>query len=194
MKEKNFTAVGRPSMCTPEVCDEIIERLSNGETLSQMCREPGMPKRTTVLKWRDKNPQFADRYARARRDQMETWSDEIIEISDNGTTDYITKVGRNGVEHEAVDQEHIQRSRLRVDTRKFLMAKIAPHLFGDRLAVEHTGGMIVKHELSDRERMRRMALFLMEDQAAGTVIEHDAGAMNEAGEVSYPTTHTEMDD
>ena len=182
MKEKNSKTVGRPTVCTPENCDEIIERLTNGETLSGICRDPKLPARTTILYYRNKNPAFADRYARARRDQMEKWEDEIIDISDDGTTDYITKIGQNGAEYQAVDQEHIQRSRLRVDTRKFLMAKIAPHVYGDHVEVKHGGDVTVQHEISDRERMRRMALFLLEDQELGTVIEHDAGAMNGSGE------------
>lgn len=59
--------------------------------------------------------------------------------------------------------------------------------------VEHLGAVTIQHELSDRERMRRMALFLLEDQGSGTVIEHD-GAMNGAGELSDLTAHSEMDD
>ena len=91
-KKANKAVIGRPSRMTPENCDEIIERLTNGETLSGICRDPRLPARTTILYYRNKNPAFADRYARARRDQMETWSDQIVDISDDGTTDYITKI------------------------------------------------------------------------------------------------------
>ena len=171
MMKQHSTKIGRPTLCTPENCDEIIERLTNGETLTGICRDKHLPARTTILLYRNKNPRFADRYARARRDQMDVWSDEIIDISDDGTTDYVIKKGRNGVEYEAVDQEHIQRSRLRVDTRKFLMAKIAPHVYGDHVEVKHSGDVTVQHEISDRECMRRMALFLLEDQAGGALIE-----------------------
>ncbi len=193
MQEKNSKTVGRPTTFSKEIAETICARMAEGESLRSICRDHYMPHRSSVYQWLRKNAAFADLYAQARERLVEHWADEIIDIADDGTTDYITKVGRNGQEYEAVDQEHIQRSRLRVDTRKFLMAKIAPHLFGDRLAVEHTGGMIVKHELSDRERMRRIALFLMEDQAAGTVIQHDVGAMSGAGELSDPTTHAEID-
>ena len=65
-----------------------------------------------------------------------------------------------------------------------------------RQSLEHTGhdsGPIVVKDIGAKERMRRMALFLLEDQGSGTVIEHD-GVMNGAGEVSHPTTHTEVDD
>jgi len=55
------------------------------------------------------------------------------------------------------------------------MSKLAPRKYGDRVEHEHLGEVTVTHELSDRERMRRMALFLLEDQESGTVIEQDVG-------------------
>jgi hypothetical protein len=166
---------------TELACDQIIERLETGETLSAICRDPAMPGRSTVLRHRDKNPAFGVRYADARLDQMDTWADQTIDIADDGTTDYIVKTGRNGVEYEAVDQEHIARSRLRVDTRMRLMAVIAPHTYGERQTVEHTGSVDHVVKLSDRERMRRFALFMLEDQAAGVTID---------GELAPPKAQT----
>ena len=194
MTDKNFKTVGRPTTFSKEIAETICARMAEGESLRSICRDHYMPHRSSVYQWLRKNAAFADLYTQARERLVEHWADEILDISDDGTTDYVTKVGRNGTEYEAVDQEHIQRSRLRVDTRKWLMSKLAPRKYGDRVEHEHLGEVTVTHELSDRERMRRMALFLMEDQAAGTVIEPDAGAINGAGEVSDPTTRTEMDD
>ena len=171
---------------------EICARIAAGESLTHVCKDPALPARHTVTKYlvsdAGEESGFRSRYAAARESLLDVYADDIIGIADDGTTDYIMKIGRNGHEYEAVDQEHIQRSRLRVDTRKWLMSKLAPRKYGDRVEHEHLGEVTVTHELSDRERMRRMALFLMEDQAAGTVIEHGAG------EVSDPTTHTETDD
>ena len=151
--------------------------MAEGESLRSICRDPEMPHRSTVHQWLSKNPEFAIQYALARELMVEHWADEILEIADDGTTDFVTKVGRNGAEYEAVDQEHIQRSRLRVDARKWLMSKLKPGVYGDHLDVEHSGVVVQQHELSDRERMRRMVLFLVEDKAAGTTIE---------GQVSEP--------
>jgi len=154
---------GRPPY-PPEIADKVIERLAAGETLVAICRDTDMPSTTTVQRWRDENPSFRAAFAQARHDQMDVWGDECVAIADDGTTDYITKVGRNGVEYEAVDQEHIQRSRLRVDTRLRLMAVIAPHAYGPKVEHDHTGVVAVQHELSDKERARRMALFLTENR------------------------------
>jgi hypothetical protein len=115
---------------------------------------------------------------------MMTWADEIVFISDDSTLDYVTKVGRNGREYEAPDHEHIARSRLRVDTRKFLMARVAPALYGDKLTHDHQhqGEVTHKIEMSGRERARRWALFMLEDQAAdassGQVIEGEVSNLD----------------
>ncbi len=168
---------GRPSTFTVEMADRICERISSGRTLNQVCRDPDIPAASTIRAWRRKNPAFDSQYAAAREDLYAHWAAEIVDIADDGTTDYITKIGRNGREYQAVDQEHIQRSRLRVDTRRWLLSKLVPATYGDHVELEVGGSVTVQHELSDRERMRRMALFLLEDQAAGGLIEGQAEAI-----------------
>ncbi len=157
------------------MADLICGRMAEGETLRQICRDPAMPARATVYRWLSKNSGFRDQYAQARELLVEAWADEILDIADDGTTDYVTKVGRNGAEYEAVDQEHIQRSRLRVDTRRWLLSKLKPGQYGDHMEVEHTGAVDHRHHISDREKMRRMALFLLQDSPpAGTIIDGEA--------------------
>ena len=67
---------------------------------------------------------------------MEAWADEITEISDDGTNDWMT-IQRGGEAVEVENKEVLNRSRLRVDTRKWLMSKIAPKKYAERIA--HTG-------------------------------------------------------
>ena len=132
------------------------------------------------------NPAFAANYAQAREGMYQHWAEEILEISDDGTTDYVTKVGRNGHEYEAVDQEHIQRSRLRVDSRKWLLSKLVPSKYGDKVAHEHDGEVTHKVDItgmSEREKMRRFALFMLEDQQAnGATVEGQAVAVPPASQ------------
>jgi hypothetical protein len=66
---------------------------------------------------------------------MEVWSEEIIEIADDAASDKFTDANGN----ERVDNEHINRSRLRVDTRKWLMSKLAPKKYGDKVDLRHAG-------------------------------------------------------
>ncbi len=54
------------------------------------------------------------------------------------------------------------------------MSKLRPEEYGDHVEVQHSGAVTVHHDLSDRERMRRMALFLLEDRGAGALIDGTA--------------------
>ena len=132
--------MGRPSEFTEEMAAGICERLSEGESLRQICRGKGMPAKSTVLRWLTDRPQFQDQYARARDAQADHFGDEILEIADDGSNDtYVTK---DGV--ELVNHDHIARSRLRVDSRKWLMSKLAPKKYGDKLDLEHSGAVKIE--------------------------------------------------
>lgn len=163
--------IGRPSTYNLATTSIICERIAGGETLTKVCRTPGMPTKQTVHRWRMKYPAFNVQYTQARVTQMESFADEILEIADDSTADTVTKITPQGREYEAVDHEAIQRDRLRVDTRKFLMSKVAHHIYGDRVQHEHSGEVVQRVELADRERMRLFATFLLEDKAAGVTIE-----------------------
>jgi hypothetical protein len=164
---------GRPPMIlTQSIKDAILLRTAQGESMRALGRDPALPSRDRMLKELVEDSRFAAQYAQAREAMYAGWADEILEIADDGTTDYITKVGRHGHEYEAVDQEHIQRSRLRVDSRKWLLSKLLPKTFGDRVEHEHGGEVAHRVDisgLSEREKMRRMALFMLEDQRAQAI-------------------------
>lgn len=136
-----------------------------------------MPARATVYRWLKQNSGFRDQYAQARELLVEHWADEIIDIADDGTTDYVIKTGRNGTEYEAVDQEHIQRSRLRVDTRRWLLSKLNPGQYGDHMEVQHTGQVDHRHNITDEEKVRRLALFLLDAKPGSTIIDGDASPL-----------------
>ena len=76
-------------------------------------------------------------YARAKELQAEYLLGESVEIADDGTNDWMERQRQDG--SVAVDHEHIQRSKLRVDTRKWAMSKMAPKKYGERVAMEHSG-------------------------------------------------------
>jgi hypothetical protein len=119
----------------------VCELIASGMTLRQACREENMPTHKTVLDWVQKDPAFANQYARARDLLLEHWAEEIVEIADDGSRD--TKVvGEDG--REVADTEWINRSRLRVDARKWLLSKLKPGTYGDKLDVEHKGNVTVE--------------------------------------------------
>ena len=88
-----------------------------------------MPASSTIFKWLSQQEKFAEQYAYARASQMEAMAEEIIDIADDGRNDsYETEDGE-----ERTNTDVIQRSRLRVDTRKWLMSKLAPKKYGDKV-------------------------------------------------------------
>jgi hypothetical protein len=130
---------GRPSDYSAQIAEIICSRIGDGESLRHICTSPGIPGKSSIMRWLEANPEFRDQYARARELQAEHWAEEIIEIADDSRNDFIEKEGRDGSTYEAVDGEHINRSRLRVDTRKWLMARLAPKKYGDRVTNELIG-------------------------------------------------------
>lgn len=120
---------GRPTVMTLEVKDTIIRRVTTGEGITRMCREdPALPNQGTVYEHLAKDRVFAERYARAKEAQMDAMAEEIMDIADDGSNDTYTDA--EGFDH--VNYDHIQRSKLRVDTRKWLMAKLAPKKYGEK--------------------------------------------------------------
>ncbi len=130
--------MGRKVLYSAEIADRILERMAAGETLRSICRDEGMPSAPTVRYWvvQDQPTGFAERYARAREHQMEAWSDEIVAISDDTAQDTHTTTYGDGTERTSPNTEWISRARLRVDSRKWLMSKLAPKKYGDRLEVD----------------------------------------------------------
>lgn len=100
-----------------------------------------MPDRSTVFRWLNTPSleRFCDQYARAREAQADRFAEEILQIADDGKND--TYVDENGVKR--VDQDNVNRSKLRVDARKWLASKLAPKKYGDKQQVEMSGSLDV---------------------------------------------------
>ena len=110
------------------IVDELCARMAQGETLPQICRDAHMPNRQTVYAWAHTRPEFLAKFNEARERLCDFWADEIVAISDDATNDWVQR------EHGVVlDAEHIQRSRLRVDSRKWLLSKLAHGKYGASL-------------------------------------------------------------
>lgn len=128
--------VGRPSKKNAEVCKEIADRLSRGEPLAQICRDAWMPHDSTVRDWMDADPDFSRAIAHARELGFDVIAGDCLKIADDGTNDYMEKLVADGVIAPSLNSEHIQRSRLRVETRLKLLAKWDPKRYGERQQVD----------------------------------------------------------
>lgn len=93
-----------------------------------------MPAYMTVLHWRTRREEFGKAYARAREDQADTLSDEILTVvRQDVPTDEFGKV----------DNGAVQAKRLLVDSLKWRAAKLGPKVYGDKQTVEHQGGLTI---------------------------------------------------
>lgn len=126
---------GRPSTYTDEVAEAICGRLAAGESLNGICQDDDMPPESTVRSWAlDDREGFFAKYTRARTIQAHKMFDETLAIADDGRNDtYETDSG------EHTNHEVIQRSRLRVDTRKWYLSKVLPKVYGEKVRHEHGG-------------------------------------------------------
>jgi hypothetical protein len=119
------------------VFDDICERLAEGQTLREICRRPGMPSHPTVLRWvTDNHEGCAQQYARARDLGYEIMADEILEIADDGTNDWMERQQRNGSIETVTNKDHLERSRQRIDARRWLLSKALPKKYGDKQTID----------------------------------------------------------
>lgn len=131
--EKN--PVGRPSSYNPEIAAEICAELALGKSLRKVCLPEDRPSVATIFIWFGKHPEFVEQYEKAKAECADFLAEEIIEIADDGTNDYMESIDAEtgGVIGYKINGEHVQRSRLRVDARKWIAAKLKPKKYGDRV-------------------------------------------------------------
>lgn len=126
---QNPPKMGRPSEFSDEVFAEICERMAGGGTLRKICQDPEMPARETVIRWVRNDDGRRKLYDLARQAQADWYADEIVELSRDRSNDTFTDAeGRRSANHAAV-----ARDKLICDNLKFLMAKLHPGRYGDRL-------------------------------------------------------------
>lgn len=146
---------GTPSKFTEELFQKIVERIADGEPLRQICRDEGMPTYRTFYNWIDEDNKLlqsddekvkgsslmlASRFARARDDGHDAIANECLEIADDGSNDWMEKKDKDGENIGwQLNGEHVQRSKLRIETRLKLLAKWNPKKYGEKVEVSGSG-------------------------------------------------------
>jgi hypothetical protein len=131
---------GRPTDYTPELADSICERLATGESMRSVSRDPDMPAMCTLFKWLRVHESFAEQYTRAKEESADALVEDMLDIADDGTNDWIEECDDEGAKAAyKLNGEHVQRSRLRVDTRKWAASKLKPKKYGEKVDLNHGG-------------------------------------------------------
>lgn len=130
---------GRPSKYTNKLADKICQMIAQGQSVRSICAKKDMISMQTFFRWLRENDKFREQYARACEERSYMHAEDIIEIADNATNDYMEKLEGDGY---IFNSENVQRSRLRIDTRKWLMSKLNPKVYGDKLDMTTNGNDI----------------------------------------------------
>jgi hypothetical protein len=128
---------GRPSAYTEEIAERILEGLAQAITLLEICDDEGMPTPRTVHSWVAQNREgFSARYHEARAAGCQILENEILLIAEDGRNDWLLCRHEAGAPQRPLevmfDHEHVQRSRLRIEARQWLLSKIMPRNYGRR--------------------------------------------------------------
>lgn len=135
--EEEKKPVGRPSLYSQELADKICAELAEGVSLRGVCMKDDMPSLPTIFSWMRTNEEFLKQYARAKQESADAMAEEIIDITDDALED-----AKNGSEHKGINAV-VQAHRLKVDTRKWLMSKMKPKKYGEKVDVT-SGGETIK--------------------------------------------------
>lgn len=119
--------MGRPSLYSEEMAASICDRIACGDSLASICREEGMPDYKTVIRWLREKDDFRDNYTRAREDQADADADSVQDI------------GRRVLTGELDPQA----ARVAIDALKWAAGKRKPKKYGDKLDLNHSGGIAV---------------------------------------------------
>jgi hypothetical protein len=108
-----------------ELGNHLCDLLSDGKTLNAICKgDPSLPAPRTIRRWAaDPEHPFSPQYARAREIGYHAMADEYIDIGDTVSE----------------DPGAVAKARLRAESRKWMLSKALPKLYGDRMATEVSG-------------------------------------------------------
>lgn len=141
---------GRPTTFTEELASMICELIATGESLRSICKDEEMPAISTVMLWAAKDrravkdgvespyPGFSEQYDYACEARLLYNADELLDIADDATNDWMEKHDPEGeCTGYQLNGEHVNRSKLRIETRKWLLSKLLPK-FADKQQIDHT--------------------------------------------------------
>jgi hypothetical protein len=125
---------GRPSTFTPELAAELCKQLALGRSLRSVCKDKGMPDMSTVFDWMRVHESFANQYARAKEESADALFEETIDIADDSLV-----IAQAASDNPKLAGSLVQAQRLRVDTRKWMMSKMKPKKYGEKLDLTSDG-------------------------------------------------------
>jgi hypothetical protein len=155
------SGLARPTRYSSALARRICDAVAAGAPLTAACEAADLPNRETVATWLDTHADFHAAYTRALEFAADRYAQEILTIADGADGDASGASKRS-------DAGGVARAKLRIDTRKWLMSRLAPSKYGDRTAASSAAkpnpGTTNLHDLTDAELEDILA---SEDEAGG---------------------------
>ncbi|RWE29788.1 terminase small subunit protein [Mesorhizobium sp.] len=130
--------MARPTIYSDELANTICEQIAEGKSLRSICLDENMPAKSTVFAWladptRD---DFRTKYVHAREAQADVLVDEMTDIADDGTNDWMEQKNSDGaVTGWKENGEALRRSALRISARQWIAEKLRPKKYGSKVAL-----------------------------------------------------------
>ena len=147
--------IGRtPYKWTPEIEEEILDRIAKGQSVVDICEDDWLPSQRTLYRRLEADEEFRQKYARARDMQADTLFDEILQIADDGRNDWME---RKSAENPGwvENGEALRRSEIRINARKWMAGKLRPKVYGEKIGLtDGEGGplqIVVKKFAPDQD-------------------------------------------
>ena len=144
-------AIGRPKInWTDALEDAICAAISvSSRGLDDICNEnEGFPDPKSIYTHIIQSESFFQKYARARELQQQLLADQLIPLADKDRICQKRTIKADGSE-ETVILDQVERSKLQIETRKWVLARLNPKKYGDKIQAEHSGEVSVKRVISD---------------------------------------------
>ena len=117
---------GRPSRFSREITERICERIFEGESLRQICKDPNLPARSTIFRWLRRDKDFVRRYSLTKLMQIDDMTSELIELADCDRHDWTKPGVATAISHQLSEQNKPEHTKARIDSLRSRVGKLVP--------------------------------------------------------------------
>ena len=115
---------------------DIIQQIELGRSLKNILDdESSLIDRSTFYRWLNDNPERIELYKRATEIRADNIFDDMLELADDGSKDYYYDVNGNRQQSMVA----VNRSRLQLDTRKWVLGRMNPKKYSEKLDITSGG-------------------------------------------------------
>jgi Transposase len=115
------------------IFNTIFDTIENGGSLRSALKIVKISSQTFFV-WILEDEAKSKQYVLATEKRADAIFEEILEIADEGHGTFTDELG-----NIKIDSASVQKKRLQIDTRKWMLGKLNPKKYGDKMQTEHSG-------------------------------------------------------